>query len=44
MVDFCKSDKTIKVSGKVDKPTLTTDSIIFHSLLETELHQKFCFQ
>ena len=28
----------IKISGKVDKPTLTMDSI-FRSLLETELHQ-----
>ena len=26
MVDFGKSDKMIKISGKVDKPTLTTDS------------------
>ena len=30
---FGKSDKIIKISGKVDKPTLTTDSaIIFRSL------------
>ena len=25
MVDFGKSDKMIKISEKVDKPTLTTD-------------------
>ena len=35
MVDFRKSDEMIKISGKVDKPTLITDSIIFRSLLET---------
>ena len=29
----------IKISGKVDQPTLTTDSVIFRSLSETELHQ-----
>ena len=28
----------IKISRKVDKPTLTTDSIILRSLLKTELH------
>ena len=31
MVDFAKSDKMIKISGKMNKPTLTTDSI-FRSL------------
>ena len=39
MVDFGKSDKMIKISGKVNKPTLTTDLVIFRSLLERELHQ-----
>ena len=39
MIDFGKSGKMIKISGKVDKPTLTMDSFIFCSLLETELHQ-----
>ena len=29
----------IEINGKVDKPTLTTDSIILRSLLKTELHQ-----
>ena len=32
VVDFGKSDKMIKINGKVDKPTLTTDSIIFRFL------------
>ena len=41
MVDFGKSDKMIKISGKVDKPALTMDSaiLIFRSLLKKELHQ-----
>ena len=39
MVDFGDSDKMRKISKKLDKPTLTMDSVIFHSLLETELHQ-----
>ena len=40
MVDFGKSDKMIKISGKVDKPILTTDSaMIFRSLFKEELHQ-----
>ena len=34
MVDFGKSYKMRKISGKVVKPTLTRDSIIFHSLLK----------
>ena len=40
MIDFGKSDKMIKVSGKVDKPTLTTVSaiLIFRFLLKKELH------
>ena len=29
MVDFGKSDKMIKISGKGIKPTLTTDSAIY---------------
>ena len=28
MIDFVNSDKMIKISGKVDKPTLTMDSAI----------------
>ena len=40
MVDFGKSDK-MKISGNMDKPTLTMNSIIFRSLLKTELHLKF---
>ena len=40
MVDFGKSYKMIKVSGKVYKPKLTTDSaMIFRSLLKKELLQ-----
>ena len=27
IINFGKSDKMIKISGKVDKPTLTTDSV-----------------
>ena len=41
MLDSGKSDKMIKkkkISGKVDKPALTTDSI-FSSLLKKELPQ-----
>ena len=35
MVDFGKSDEMIKISGNVDKPTLTTDSaMIFPSLFK----------
>ena len=45
MVDFGKSNKMIKIKGKVDKPTLTMDSLIFSSFVETEFHlMKFCFQ
>ena len=41
MVDFGKSDKMIKISGKLDKPILTTNSaLIFCSLFKKELHQK----
>ena len=32
MVNFGKSDKIIKISGKVNKPPLITDSVIFRSL------------
>ena len=39
MVYIDKYGKMIKISEKVDKPTLTTDSIIFRSLLKTELRQ-----
>ena len=40
MVDFGKDDKMIKISGKVDKLTLTIDSaMIFRSLFKKELHQ-----
>ena len=40
MVDFGKSDKMIKTSGIVDKPTLTTNSaMIFLSLFKKELLQ-----
>ena len=41
MMEFGKSDKMIKISGKVDKPTLTMDSavLIFRSLLKKELLQ-----
>ena len=31
MVDFGKSDQIIEINGKVDKPTLTMDSMIFCS-------------
>ena len=35
IVDFGKSDKIMKISGKVNKPTLTTDSaMMFHSLFK----------
>ena len=37
MVDLGKSDKMIKVSGKVDKSTVSIDSVIFHSLLKKGL-------
>ena len=42
MVRFGKSDEMKKISGKVDKPTLTMDSVIliFRSLLKKELLQK----
>ena len=37
MVNFGNSGNIIKVSEKVDKPTLTTDlATIFHSLFEKE--------
>ena len=36
-VCVCVYVNMIKISGKVDKPTLTKDSI-FCSLLESELH------
>ena len=41
MVDFDKSNKMIKISGKVNKLTLTTDSaiLIFCCLFKKELHQ-----
>ena len=40
MVDFRKSNRMIKISGKVDKPTLTTDSaMMFRSSFKKELHQ-----
>ena len=39
MVDFGKSDKVIKINGKVEKQTLIKDSVIFRSLFETELHR-----
>ena len=39
MVYFGKSDKTLKICVKVDKPTLTMDPIIFRSLFEPKLHQ-----
>ena len=40
IVGFGKSDKMIKISGKVDKPTLTMDSaMIFHSLFKKVFHQ-----
>ena len=43
MLDFGKSDKIIKISGKVDKLALTMDSaiLIFRSLL---ILKKFFFQ
>ena len=43
MVDFGKSDKMIKISGKVDKPTLIMDIafLIFCSLLKKELLQNY---
>ena len=35
LVNFGKSDKMIKINGKVDKPTLSIDSaMIFRSLLK----------
>ena len=41
MVDFGRSDKMIKICGKLNKPTLTMDSaiLVFHSLLKEELLQ-----
>ena len=40
MVDFSKNYQIIEISEKVDKHTLTTDSVMFHSLLDTELYQR----
>ena len=36
MVDFGKSDKMIKITRKVDKPTLTMASMILRSLGSSE--------
>ena len=46
MANFGNSDQ-VMISVKVDKPTLTTGSVIYCSLLEMELHKnliKFHFQ
>ena len=38
MADFDKVDMMIKISGKVDKPTLkTVTAMIFHSLLKKRI-------
>ena len=37
IIDFVRSNKIIKISGKVDKTTLT--AMIFCSLLKKKLHQ-----
>ena len=45
IVEFGKCDKMIKISGKKEKPTLTTEStMIFHFLFEKEfIRMKWVF-
>ena len=46
MIDFDKSDTMLKISGKVDKPTLKKESVmIFRSLFKkTSSEWNFFFQ